>query len=116
MAAQQQRQTEQRTNTHQHLRQVTYLSSVISNKEVRPRLHLPIFFMQVQISIFKAKNWHKRDTWIVTVIEDENQILKQDVKTRARLNDEYYGSKFKGQRGIRIEQVYSCKQIGTTSW
>ena len=72
--------------------------------------------MEVQISIFKAKNWHKRDTWIVSVIDEKNQILKEDAKTRARLNDEYYGSSFKGQRGIRIEEIYSCRQIGTTSW
>ena len=72
--------------------------------------------MEVQISIFKAKNWHKRDTWIVSVIEEKNQILKEDAKTRARLNDEYYGSSFKGQRGIRIEEIYSRRQIGTTSW
>jgi len=72
--------------------------------------------MEVEISIFKTKNWHKRDTWIVSVIKEKNQILKEDAKTRARLNEEYYGSKYKGQRGIRIEKVYSCKQIGTTSW
>jgi hypothetical protein len=72
--------------------------------------------MEVQISIFKTKNWHKRDTWIVSVVRDKNQILKEDAKTRSRLNEEYYGSKFKGQRGIRIEEIYSCRQIGTTSW
>jgi hypothetical protein len=72
--------------------------------------------MEVQISIFKAKNWHKRDTWVISVITDQNQILKDDAKTRSRLNEEYYGNNFKGQRGIRIEKIYSCKQIGTTSW
>jgi hypothetical protein len=72
--------------------------------------------MEVEISIFKAKNWHKRDTWIISVIQDQKKILQEDAKTRARLNDEYYGSKYKGQRGIRIDRINSCKQIGETAW
>jgi hypothetical protein len=72
--------------------------------------------MEVEVSIFKTKNWHKRDTWIVSVIQDQKKILQEDAKTRARLNDEYYGSKYKGQRGIRIDRIYSCKQIGETAW
>tara|TARA_R110000803_G_scaffold54405_3_gene111127 strand:+ start:1048 stop:1341 length:294 start_codon:yes stop_codon:yes gene_type:complete len=80
------------------------------------RFRLPIYYLEVEVAYFKAKGWRKIDTWIVTFVEDHNRILKDDIKTNSRLNEELYGSKFKGQRGLRIDRVHSRKRIGTTNW
>jgi|TARA_R110000765_G_scaffold185240_2_gene290972 hypothetical protein len=80
------------------------------------RFRLPIYYLKVEVAYFKAKGWRKIDTWIVTFVEDHNRILKDDIKTNSRLNEELYGSKFKGQRGLRIDRVHSRKRIGTTNW
>jgi hypothetical protein len=89
---------------------------VISNRGGAERLRLPIYYLEVEVAYFKAKGWRKIDTWVVTYVEDKDRILKDDFKTNARLNDELYGSKFKGKRGLRIDRVYTKKRIGITNW
>jgi len=96
---------------------VTYRSKqVIRQGDGAERLRLPIYYLEIQVAYFKAKAWRKVDTWAVTYVEDQNRILKDDIKTNSRLNDELYGSKFKGKRGLRIDRVYTRKRIGTTNW
>jgi hypothetical protein len=96
---------------------VTYHSKqVIRQGDGAERLRLPIYYLQVEVAYYKAKGWRKIDTWVVTYVEEKDRILKDDIKTNSRLNDELYGSKFKGQRGLRIDKVYSKKRIGTTNW
>ena len=68
------------------------------------------------VAYFKAKSWRKIDTWAVTFVDDKDKILKDDFVTNSKLNDEIYGSKFKGQRGLRIDKIHSKKQIGITNW
>lgn len=89
---------------------------VISDRGGAERLRLPIYYLEVEMAYFKAKAWRKIDTWVVTFVEDKDRILKDDFKTNSRLNDELYGSKFKGQRGLRIDRVISKKRIGYTNW
>jgi len=96
---------------------VTYRSKqVIRQGDGAERLRLPIYYLQVEVAYYKAKGWRKIDTWVVTYVEDKDRILKDDFKTVSRLNEELYGSKFKGQRGLRIDRVYNKKRIGTTNW
>jgi hypothetical protein len=86
---------------------VTFRSKqVISDRGGAERLRLPIYYLEVEMAYFKAKAWRKIDTWVVTFVEDKDRIL----------NDEFYGSKFKGQRGLRIDRVISKKRIGYTNW
>jgi len=96
---------------------VTYRSKqVIRQGDGAERLRLPIYYLQIEVAYYKAKGWRKIDTWVVTYVEDKDRILKDDFKTVSRLNEELYGSKFKGQRGLRIDRVYNKKRIGTTNW
>jgi len=107
----------QQLHTTQERHRVTSRSKqVISDRDGAKRLRLPIYYLEVQIAYFKAKGWRKIDTWVVTYVEDKNNILKEDFKTNSRLQGEIYGAKFKGQRGLRIDKIYSKKQIGITNW
>jgi len=107
---------QQLLTTQQH-QPVTYRSKqVIRQGDGAERLRLPIYYLQVEVAYYKAKGWRKIDTWVVTYVEDKDRILKDDFKTVSRLNEELYGSKFKGQRGLRIDRVYNKKRIGTTNW
>lgn len=54
------------------------------------------------------------DTWVVTTIEDENYILREDAKTKDRLFQNIYGKGYKSQKAVRIDKVYSKKQVGYT--
>lgn len=102
--------------TQQHL-PVTYRSKqVIIDGDGALRLRLPIYYLEVEVAYFKAKTWRKIDTWVVTYVEDKDRILKDDFKTNSRLNQELYGKTFKGQRGLRIDRIYTKKRIGITNW
>lgn len=54
------------------------------------------------------------DTWIVTTIEDENYILREDAKTKDRLFQYIYGRGYKSQKAVRVDKIHSKKQIGYT--
>ncbi len=108
---------EQQLHTTQQLLMADYRSNqVIVLGDGAERLRLPIYYLEIQVAYFKAKGWRKVDTWAVTYVEDQNRILKDDLKTNSRLNEELYGSKFKGQRGLRIDRVKTKRRIGTTNW
>lgn len=91
-------------------------NQVITLGDGAERLRLPIYYLEVEVAYYKAKSWRKIDTWVVTYVEDQNRILKDDLKSNSRLNEELYGSKFKGQRGLRIDRVHTKRRIGTTNW
>ena len=93
-----------------------YDNSIIKSGWAGHKLRLPIFYIEMEISYLKGKSWIKIDTWAVSVINDQYRLLKDDSKTRSRLNDKFYGSKYKGQRGIRIERFNSCREVGKTVW
>ena len=86
---------------------------VISDRGGAERLRLPIYYLEVEMAYFKAKAWRKIDTWVVTFVEDKDRILKDDFKTNSRINDEIYGSKFKGQRGLESTESSAKKESGT---
>ena len=103
--------------TTQNQQRVTYRSKqVISGRGGVERLRLPIYHLEIQLAYFKAKSWRKIDTWAVSFVDDKDKILKDDFVTNSKLNEEIYGSNFKGQRGLRIDKIYSKKQIGITNW
>jgi len=54
------------------------------------------------------------DTWVVTTIENMNDILREDIKTKDRLFQHIYGRGYKSQKAVRIDKVYSKKVIGHT--
>ena len=96
---------------------VTYRSKqVISGRGGAERLRLPIYHLDIELAYFKAKAWRKIDTSIVSFIDDKDRILKDDFIVNSKLNDDLYGSKFKGQRGLRIDKIHSKKQVGITNW
>ena len=108
---------QQQLHTTHVLQMVDYRSKqVIALGDGAERLRLPIYYLEVEVAYYKAKSWRKIDTWVVTYVEDHNRILKDDLKTNSRLNEELYGSKFKGQRGLRIDRVNTKRRIGTTNW
>ena len=49
------------------------------------------------------------DTWVVTTIENENYILREDAKTKDRLFQYIYGKGYKSQKAVRIDKVHSRK-------
>lgn len=109
-------QAQQLHTTLQLLAVTSRSKQVISNRDGAERLRLPIYYLEVQVAYFKSKSWRKIDTWVVTYVDEKNNILKEDFKTNSRLQGELYGAKFKGQRGLRIDKIYSKKQIGITNW
>ena len=63
----------------------------------------------------KRKHWTPIDTWVVTTIEDENYILREDPKTKDRLFQYLYGKGYKSQKAVRIDKVHSKKEVGYTN-
>ncbi len=70
--------------------------------------------MEVKVSYLKRKVWTPIETWVVTTIENKNSILREDSKTKDRLIQAIYGPKYKSQKGIRIDDIISKRQIGFT--
>jgi len=90
---------------------VTYHSKVEGSRVYR----LPIYYLEVKASYIKRKVWSSKDTWVVTTIENKNDILREDPKTRGRLIQFFYGFKYKSEKAIRIDEVYTKKQVGFTN-
>lgn len=88
-----------------------YHSKVEGSRLVR----LPIYYLEVQVSYMKRKHWIPMDTWVVTTIENENYILREDPKTKDRLFQYIYGKGYKSQKAVRIDKVHSRKEIGYTN-
>jgi heterodisulfide reductase subunit B len=90
---------------------MTYHSNVEGSRVIR----LPIYYLEVQVSYMKRKHWTPIDTWVVTTIEDENYILREDPKTKDRLFQYLYGKGYKSQKAVRIDKVHSKKEVGYTN-
>ena len=96
---------------------MTYHSkqSIIKGDDAK-RLRVPIYYLEIEMSFYKTKSWIKKDTWLITFVEEDQQILEKDELSKSFLEKSIYGNKYKGQRGIRIERVKSRKRIGQTNW
>jgi len=87
---------------------VTYHSNVKGGRLYR----LPIYYLEVQVSYLKRKHWTPVDTWVVTTIDNLNSIVREDSKTRDRLFQMIYGKGYKSQKAVRLDKIYSKKQVG----
>ena len=96
--------------------EISHSNLNISREDGVERLRLPIYYLEVNLSYFKRKSWIKAEHWIVTFVDDVNEILKQDYKTRSYLEKKFYTPKYKGTRSIRIDEVKSKIRIGETNW
>lgn len=87
---------------------MTYRSNVKGGRLYR----LPIYYLEVQVSYLKRKHWTPVDTWVVTTIDNLNSIVREDSKTRDRLFQMIYGRGYKSQKAVRIDKIYSKKEVG----
>ena len=58
---------------------MTYHSkqSIIKGDEAK-RLRLPIYYLEIEMSFYKTKSWIKKDTWLITFVDEDQQILEKD--------------------------------------
>jgi len=71
-----------------------------------------IYYLEIVVSYKKGKSIIKSETWAVSKYDNPREIMMKDVKTMARLNDYYYGSKYKSGKQLVITKVLSSKIVG----
>lgn len=72
----------------------------------------PIYLYDIEVSYRKTKQTLIKKTWAVSKCDNAVEIMTRDTKTIDRLNDELYGSKYKGERRILITKILTKKQVG----
>ena len=73
-----------------------------------------IYYLEIAISYKKAKSIIKNQTWAVSKYATPQEIMKHDTKTMSRLNDFYYGSKYKSAKQLFITKILSKKKVGSS--
>lgn len=67
--------------------------------------------MEVLVSYKKGKQKFKKQTWIVTKYPI-HEVLIYDLKTKDRLEEEFYGKTYKGEKSMIILEVLEDKIVG----
>lgn len=75
-------------------------------------MNYPIYLYDIEVSYRKTKQTLIKKTWAVSKCESATDIMTRDTKTIDRLNDELYGSNYKGDRKILITKILTKKQVG----
>lgn len=75
-------------------------------------MNYPIYLYDIEVSYRKAKQVLMIKTWTVSKYDNAVEIMTRDHKTMDRLNDELYGSKYKGERKILITKILTKKKVG----
>ena len=74
----------------------------------------PIYYIEAEATIIKNKRPVSKKIWTVSLYDSPSDNMKHDMKTMRRLQDELLTKKAKN-RTVLIENIYSIKQVGTTS-
>ena len=74
----------------------------------------PIYYIEAEATIIKNKRPVSKKIWIVSLYDSPSDIMKHDMKTMRRLQNELLTKKAKN-RTVLIENINSIKQVGTTS-
>ena len=75
-------------------------------------MNYPIYLYDIEVGYRKTKQTLIIKTWAVSKYDNAVEIMTRDHKTMDRLNDELYGSKYKGERKILITKILTKKKIG----
>ena len=76
----------------------------------------PIYYLEIEVSIRKAKNTFTKSTWAVSKYDNSYDIMSKDKKTMDRLDEELYGSNYKGEKRIAVTKIKSIKKVGESSF
>ena len=75
-------------------------------------MNYPIYLYDIEVGYRKTKQTLIIKTWAVSKYDNAVEIMTRDHKTMDRLNDELYGSKYKGDRKILITKILTKKKVG----
>ena len=79
---------------------------------IENKMNYPIYLYDIEVSYRKTKQTLIIKTWAVSKYDNAVEIMTRDHKTMDRLNDELYGSKYKGERKILITKILTKKKVG----
>ncbi len=74
----------------------------------------PIYYIEAEATIIKNRRPVSKMVWIVSTYDNPSDIMKHDMRTMSRLQDQLITKKAKNKT-VLIESINSIKQVGTTS-